>query len=193
MKKLNLIGHKYHRLTVLEEAEDIQGKSKGRVAWKCLCDCGNIKIIKAEHLRDGTTKSCGCLCDEKRSERARKMYSVRTLYTPQEASARKIWRTTYSEMVFEDFYDLCQKNCYYCGKEPSNYQNAAVGKFSSEKVKTDGYFTYNGLDRVDNSLEHTKENCVPCCKQCNYAKRDQTLEDFKLWISTVYNYFIKPA
>lgn len=39
-------------------------------------------------------------------------------------------------------------------------------------------FIYNGLDRVDNTKSHTKENCVPCCKYCNYAKRNLTIEEF---------------
>lgn len=29
--------------------------------WKCLCDCGTIKIIKGRNLKIGKTKSCGCL------------------------------------------------------------------------------------------------------------------------------------
>lgn len=29
--------------------------------WKCKCDCGNQTVVKASHLKDGHTKSCGCL------------------------------------------------------------------------------------------------------------------------------------
>lgn len=44
MKKINLIGKKYGKLTVLEE-----------------CDCGNIVYIVGHRLRNGETRSCGCL------------------------------------------------------------------------------------------------------------------------------------
>ena len=37
MNALNLVGQKYGRLTVLERVDNV----KGRVAWKCECDCGN--------------------------------------------------------------------------------------------------------------------------------------------------------
>lgn len=54
---IDLTGQKYGRLTVLERAENING----RVAWKCKCDCGNEINVMAKSLRNGNTKSCGCL------------------------------------------------------------------------------------------------------------------------------------
>jgi hypothetical protein len=32
------------------------------------------------------------------------------------------------------------------------------------------------LDRKDNSLGHTEENCVPCCLRCNFIRRDMPYE-----------------
>jgi hypothetical protein len=56
--RLNLIGQKFGRLTVIAFA----GIAKcGQSSWECLCDCGNKKIVKSDHLRRGNTKSCGCL------------------------------------------------------------------------------------------------------------------------------------
>lgn len=31
----------------------------------CRCDCGTVKSVRRDHLRSGTTKSCGCLSREK--------------------------------------------------------------------------------------------------------------------------------
>lgn len=181
MKKLNLTGQKFNRLTVLEEATPLGGRS----AWKCQCDCGVLKIIKQDHLRDGSTKSCGCLNDEQRSARAQNMYSKCIKYTPIKASAIRVWQKRYREMSFEDFLTLSQMNCDYCTTLPSNNQNTADHR-SSEDARKNGNFIYNGLDRVDNTLPHSKENCVPCCKSCNYAKRDRTYAEFKAWIVRVY-------
>lgn len=36
--------------------------------WLCRCDCGNEKSIKSKTLRDGSSKSCGCLNAEVRRE-----------------------------------------------------------------------------------------------------------------------------
>lgn len=62
MKRLNLIGQRFGYLTVIEEAPSIINKSgKKYSAWKCQCDCGKITIVRTDYLRNGHTKSCGCL------------------------------------------------------------------------------------------------------------------------------------
>ena len=57
MPKLNLLGEKYGKLTVIAEAPNIGG----RTAWLCKCDCGNEIQVITKSLRNGNTKSCGCL------------------------------------------------------------------------------------------------------------------------------------
>ena len=57
---IDLVGQKFGRLTVLEEA----GRSnRGSVRWLCECDCEEKtrKVILGRSLRSGVTKSCGCL------------------------------------------------------------------------------------------------------------------------------------
>ena len=56
-KKENLLNQKFNRLTVIEEAPSINKKT----FWKCKCDCGNILNVRADALKSGKTKSCGCL------------------------------------------------------------------------------------------------------------------------------------
>ena len=56
--RLDLLGQRFGRLVVLEE----YGRNKdGRIMWKCICDCGNEVVVQGKLLRDGRTKSCGCL------------------------------------------------------------------------------------------------------------------------------------
>lgn len=55
--KLNLIGQRFGRLTVIDDAPN-----KGRrTQWKCMCDCGNEYIGLTDSLRSGKLQSCGCL------------------------------------------------------------------------------------------------------------------------------------
>ena len=51
----NLIGQRFGKLTVIQEA-----LKQGYTRWRCLCDCGNIKDIQANHLKEGTIINCGC-------------------------------------------------------------------------------------------------------------------------------------
>lgn len=69
-KVLDLTNQVFGRLTVLERAEDYISKSGEKlVQWKCLCECGNVCYVTTKQLRNGKTKSCGCLRKEKTIER----------------------------------------------------------------------------------------------------------------------------
>lgn len=64
--KKDLVGQKFNRWTVIEQAEDyIESSGKHRVNWKCICDCGTIRNVIEKNLKNGTSKSCGCLRKEK--------------------------------------------------------------------------------------------------------------------------------
>ena len=56
-KRLDLIGQRFGRLTVLRPAENIGNCT----TWVCRCECGQETVVKTEKLRCGKTKSCGCL------------------------------------------------------------------------------------------------------------------------------------
>lgn len=53
----NLIGQHFGKLIVIEEAPRT---SKSHPRWRCLCECGNIKDIQANHLKEGSIINCGC-------------------------------------------------------------------------------------------------------------------------------------
>ena len=56
-KFIDLTGHKFNRLTVIER---MPNAPKGKTVWKCQCDCGNITIVRGSNLKTGQVKSCGC-------------------------------------------------------------------------------------------------------------------------------------
>jgi hypothetical protein len=59
MRKVkNYVGQRFGRLTVLER---VIRPDLGRTFWQCRCDCGAEKVVLALHLRNGNTRSCGCL------------------------------------------------------------------------------------------------------------------------------------
>lgn len=59
---VNITGQKFNMLTAIEPTE--KRNSEG-VMWLCKCDCGNECYVSAKSLRNGNTKSCGCLKTKK--------------------------------------------------------------------------------------------------------------------------------
>lgn len=53
--KINLIGQRFGKLTVLEETDKRKNKS---VVWKCQCDCGNIVEYSTKQLRSDGIEMC---------------------------------------------------------------------------------------------------------------------------------------
>lgn len=88
----NLIGKKFGKLLVVEEMPE--RTSYGMVLWKCLCDCGNEKIVRTNSLTSGNTSSCGCInysIGEHNIEKVLKENNIqfKTQYTNQELQLKK--------------------------------------------------------------------------------------------------------
>lgn len=60
--RIDLTGQKVGRLHVLapHRKEGIE-----KLFYECRCECGNTRIVGAQNLRRGMTKSCGCLQKER--------------------------------------------------------------------------------------------------------------------------------
>lgn len=52
--------------------------------------------------------------------------------------------------------------------------------------KANGGYTYNGIDRVDNTKGYEETNVVPCCTVCNRAKMAHTQEEFFDRVRRIY-------
>lgn len=57
-KVLDLTGKKFGRLTVVSRA---QNNKHGQSMWNCVCKCINKITVNGRDLKNGHTKSCGCL------------------------------------------------------------------------------------------------------------------------------------
>lgn len=57
MKRIDLTGQRFGRLTVIR----YDHSEHDGAHWLCKCDCGTEKVIAGYLLRNGSTKSCGCL------------------------------------------------------------------------------------------------------------------------------------
>lgn len=58
------VGERYGRLVIISTTPN--KTNAGIRHYLCLCDCGNKKEVAISHLRDGHTRSCGCMQQENR-------------------------------------------------------------------------------------------------------------------------------
>jgi hypothetical protein len=185
--KLDIIGQRFGKLVV--ESLESNGKKRGSYPkFKCKCDCGKYTYLSRSTLRSGNTKSCGCGYWETRKKATDAMKKVKTkedgyayvtsiVCTYRHAAKA---RNLEFNLSHDDIANIVFKNCEYCGMEPSNWTKSMEKRCSSTRK-------HNGIDRKDNNLGYTIDNCVPCCYTCNRAKYTKSYDDFKLWIKMLVN------
>lgn len=164
---------KFRKLTPIRY---IINKKSNLTEVECLCECGNTIIIPPYRLKNGNTKSCGCLLAERYRRPPNKNANFNCAIRTYKKNAKK--RNLLYEISDSDALKLMKSNCYYCNAVPANRYRM---------VKSCEPFIYNGIDRVDNTLGYIIDNCVPCCIKCNTAKSDMSMNEFKQWLHVVYN------
>jgi hypothetical protein len=157
----NLTGQVFSRWTVLGSVPKSYEKYHGHALYFCRCACGTEGIVAGIHLRGGRSKSCDCLRVDVLSKRPFESLHNRLLYTASKRGQEVA--LTYEEyLAFTE-----QKSCHYCDAE------IVWGKLRTS--------TGHNLDRKDNALGYSVENCVVCCGSCNRTKGDRyTYEEFML-------------
>jgi hypothetical protein len=167
-------GQVFNRLTIIEY---IKGKG-----YLCKCICGNETTAKTHALKTDRIKSCGCYSKENAGRHCilpNNQGIINEVYKNYKQADKK--RDYSFDLSKDEFKSIILSNCFYCGMSPN-----MTGLSTKRKYTTD--FVYNGVDRVDNTIGYTIENCVPCCKICNNSKSTLTLEGWKTWIKQVYEF-----
>ena len=175
----NYTGLKSNNLTAVE----FKKRENNKTYWLFTCDCGNDKIIDASKVfvKNGGTKSCGCLKklawsfvvneNQNPTKKKNKKNFIPKIETAQKDIFRKYKTSAYKrnyvfDISFSDFVKIISKNCFYCGSYPQREH-----KLKSLK-DMDVKFMFNGIDRSNNDIGYILDNCVPCCTICNRAKNN---------------------
>jgi len=69
---IDLTGQVFARLTVLHRTPPGgygDPHAESNAFWLCQCECGRKTRVRSDSLKSGLTKSCGCLRQQRSSER----------------------------------------------------------------------------------------------------------------------------
>jgi len=195
MKKIELKGKKFGRLTVLDQAPRTY-----QTMWYCKCECGNITTVNGQYLRQGHTKSCGCLREELRPTYAKKR-NFKGLNNPRAKfalrqnnenyiSSKSIWYKRASGLYFKaiaknipiGFGSTMELAVYIKSIAPSHCPVFNMPFIESKS----GFNPWSpSIDKIDPKLGYVKGNIQIISVQANSMKRDATpdqLKQFAEWV-----------
>ena len=153
----------------LAEIKRFKGAKNKHPTTLCKCDCGGERLVRTSRFKLGQVTMCAACARAdgaiRGAETRRKLSDtervVNDRYSVYKQNAKK--RGVAFDIALPIFSSLLDKACTYCG--------------THERI---------GVDRVDSSLGYSAENCVPCCSDCNYAKRDMSQESFLDMVARIY-------
>jgi len=162
----NLIGKRFNKLTVIDGPLNILNESKWKRKqrkWLCKCDCGNKVIRVTNQLNKGAATSCGCLSKERIVKlNTQHCRPFEWIYNSLSRCSKQ--RKHKLSLSFNDFLKFTKiTSCHYCG-------DVIEWKSRNSKSSPDNCYY---IDRKDNSIGYTKENCVVCCSLCNLTKHSR--------------------
>jgi hypothetical protein len=141
MKRCDITGNRYGKLTVLKYVETIDKKAY----WECICDCGETTIVQGARLKTGETKSCGCW---KHEARAKHHLCEHRIYSIWKGMKRRC-----KDVNLGDYAYYGGKGIKVCDEWINNVQafyNWAIANGYSDELT---------IDRIDNSKGYEPSNC----------------------------------
>jgi hypothetical protein len=162
-----------HYEAVKDEKEEVPKTQQTKPCTTCCRECD----IKDFIGQNGITKTCKqCRDSNKRQDKKRdkehraelakikeKTANIKYVRCVKDARCRNIDLT----LSFEQYSGIIQNPCFYCGE-----------KSEIEISENEDRQYNNGIDRKNNAIGYVFDNCVSCCKMCNYMKHSLSVDVF---------------
>jgi hypothetical protein len=144
----DLKGQQFSRLFVTSFAEF----RKGHARWKCQCSCGQEVTVFGFCLTSGKTKSCGCLNRETAAIQGKLKL---TTHGQKGTRLYRIWRGLKTRCLNPNTKDWSR----YGGRGITCCEAWLTFEPFKEWAEGAGYMSNLSIDRIDNNLGYSPENC----------------------------------
>jgi hypothetical protein len=152
MAKANdLTGQRFCRLTVIERSGSYvapNGKQTHSL-WLCACDCGNTTTVRGGMLKNGHTKSCGCLSSDTSRE-------LNTTHGMCETKLYEVWcgiRQRCNNPNHKSYSYYGGRGISLCAEWQHDFQAFC------DWAMANGYKEGLSIDRIDVNDRYCPENC----------------------------------
>jgi len=175
----DLTGQRFGRLLVVSKTKYLPGR--GEANWLCQCDCGNTSTVVGKSLRNGYTKSCGCIRFEKCYKGYRSLSGDQWHRIIKGAKIRNLEFSIEIKDAWKQ-YEKQNQRCALTGIEIKLVSNYSTNRKDNTA----------SLDRIDNNIGYTIDNIQWVHKIINRMRRHHKVSDFVYWCRKVAEYNAKP-
>lgn len=170
------IGQKFNMLTAISFDHKTANSAS---YWLFKCDCGNFKVIHVHDVVKEKTKSCGCIRKKFMKQAAIQRFTKHG-WAAKDHPGREFY------IKWQSMRDRCQprvKNYGLRGIRVSeawqSFENFRTDMYESFLAFREKFGNNISLDRNDNNLDYSKENCRWATREMqNKHKRNSIMLEF---------------